>query len=172
MCYTYVYGLTRCCTNRTDQETRGRTWKEGLEGEILETIHRALKDIVMFSWIFTTLGFLYTSFISLGGAVYLRWVGGGGGAQRSIFHLNEPKKMGARSTRAHKIRPVNSVSLFVILVVCLSVLLSLRNAALLFGTVIFKMTRERGWGIRDGEVWKGEIWEWGFETIVRCFSLT
>jgi hypothetical protein len=44
--------------------------------------------------------------------------------QRSIFHVNEPKKMGARSTRAHKIRPVNSVSLFVILFVCLTVCLS------------------------------------------------
>ncbi len=69
------------------------------------------------------------------------WVGG---AQHSIFHVNEPKKVGARSTRAHKIRPVISVYLFVILFVCLSVCLSLRNAALLFGTVIFKMTRKRG----------------------------
>jgi hypothetical protein len=79
----------------------------------------------MLSWIFPILGFLYTSFISLGGAVYLRRVGG---AQRPILRVNESKKMGARSTRAHKIRPVNFVSLFV----CLSVCLSLRNAALLF----------------------------------------
>jgi hypothetical protein len=48
--------------------------------------------------------------------------------------------MGACSTRAHKIRPVNSVSLFIILFVCLSVCLSLRNTALLGGTVIFKLT--------------------------------
>jgi hypothetical protein len=48
----------------------------------------------------------------------------GGGAQRPIFRVNEHKKMGAQSTRAHKIRPVNSAFLVVILFVCLSVCLS------------------------------------------------
>jgi hypothetical protein len=40
------------------------------------------------------------AFFYFGGAAKLRWLGGGG-AQRPVWYVNEPKKTGARSARAH-----------------------------------------------------------------------
>jgi hypothetical protein len=39
-------------------------------------------------------------FFIFGGVAKLQWPGWGGGAQRPVWHVNEPKKTGARSARA------------------------------------------------------------------------
>jgi hypothetical protein len=41
-------------------------------------------------------------FFIFGGAAKLRWLGGG--AQRPVWHVKEPKKTGARSTRKRSTR--------------------------------------------------------------------
>ncbi len=92
---------------------------------------------------------------------------GGGGAQCSVWPVNEPKKDGcAQRTGAHAQPKPTSLLSYIYLSVCLWFTIAERSAILL--VLVIKLTKEMRWWVwrgrdRDGEIGEEQNMEGGCE---------